>query len=299
MKFKIIFILFNIVILVSFLVIYFMPLIMLGSDYTRVFWGRNWGLPVLFVTIIGLLNAYFMFNWKLFTMLEREDWPGLIAYLERRLYARKVINTQHVRILVNAYLVRSDLGAIEKLETFMKEKKPRVLPRFALVFGIPYLLRNDSDEMGAYFSRFIDIKGRDGCWIRWNYGFSLILQGKKEEAQNILVSVCGEKTDPVLNLLAVYLLDSLHLDDRGVATLVEESRGRLRKRYTPALWAKEVERARNNIQVVILSKLVEEATDWLHGEPRNADTGTRGIVPCETTGNSPTPLCYNRASAMI
>jgi hypothetical protein len=274
MKFKIIFILFNIVILVSFLVIYFMPLVMLGWDYTRVFWGRNWGLPVVFVAIIGLLNAYFVFNWKLFTMLEREDWPALIAYLERRMYERKLIVTQQVRILVNAYLVRPDLGAIEKLEAFVREHKPRVLPRFALVFGIPYLLRNNSDEMESYFSRFVDIKSKDGGWLRWNYGFALILQGKKEEAENRLVSVCGEKTESVLSLLAVYLLDSLKPEDDAAITLIEAKRASLRKRYTEAMWAKEVERGRNNIQVVILSKLVDEATEWLYDEQHEAESAT-------------------------
>lgn len=271
MKFKIIFILFNVVILVSFLVIYFMPLIMLGWDYTRVFWGRNWGLPVLFVAIIGLLNAYFLLNWKLFTMLEREDWPALTAYLERRIFTKKLIISQQVRILVNAYLVRSDLDAIEKLEKFIKEQKPRILPRFALAFGIPYLLRNDSEQMEAYFSAFADSGGRDGPWIRWNYGFALILQGKKDGAADVLTRLCRDKTEPVLTLLSAYLLDSLKPEDDESLGLVAQGRGRLQKRYTPSLWAKEVERSRNNIQVVILAKLVEEATDWLFGEKQAAD----------------------------
>jgi hypothetical protein len=266
MKFKVIFMLFNVVILVSFLVIYFMPLIMLGWDYTRVFWGRNWGLPILFIAIIGLLNAYFVINWKLFSMLEREDWPALIEYLERRIYEKKFIIAQQVRILVNAYLVRSDLAAIEKLESFIKEQKPRILPRFALAFGIPYLLRNDSEEMERYFAAYADSSSRDGAWLRWHYGFALILQGKKEQAQDNLVSVCEEKTEPVLTLLATYLLDSLNPENSRYVDMVSDARTRLQKRFTPTLWAREVERSRNNIHVVILSKLVEEATDWLFGE---------------------------------
>ena len=263
MKFKIIFILFNIVIFVSFLVIYFMPLIMLGWDYTRVFWSRNWGLPVLFVAIIGLLNAYFIFNWKMFTMLEREDWPELIAFLERRIYEKGLIIPQQVKILVNAYLVRSDLDAIAKLEAFIEEHKPRVLHRFALIFGLPYLLRNDSDEMAAYYSRFVDLKGKDGTWMRWNCGFALILQGKKDEAERRLAGACEEKGEPVLSLLSVYLLDSLRPEEERERRLIDDGRSRLTKRFTPTLWAREVERSRGNVQVVILSKLVEEATDWL------------------------------------
>ena len=48
MKFKTIFILFNIVIIASFAIIFFMPLMMLGWDYTAIFWKNNWFLPIVF-----------------------------------------------------------------------------------------------------------------------------------------------------------------------------------------------------------------------------------------------------------
>jgi hypothetical protein len=270
MKFKVIFILFNIVIVVSFLVIYFMPLILLGSDYTAVFWSKNWGLPLLFIGIIGLLNGYFIYNWKLFTMLEREDWPGLITYLERKVYEKKMIVAQQVRILINAYLVSSNLEAINKLEGFLQDEKPAVLPRFALSFGIPYLLRNNSEEMESYFLRFIDDRGKDGEWIRWNYAFALILQGKKPEAEKALIKIPGKKIEPVLLLLAIYLLNSINPENKGASEIIDDNKARLKKRFTPVLWAREIERSRNNVQVVILSKLVEEATDWLYLETPNS-----------------------------
>ena len=263
MKFKVIFILFNVVILVSFLVIYFMPLMMLGWDYTRVFWGKNWGLPVLFVAIIGLLNGYFIANWKLFQLLEREDWPELISHLEHKIYSRKFILPHHIRILVNAYLVRSDLDAIGKLEAFMKKEKEKLIPKFALAFGIPYLLRNNGSEMKDYYSRFLEIKSRDRHWIRWNYAFSLILQGEKEKAQEALMRVVAQKTDPVLQLLTLYLLDSLRPEDHAVRASVADGADTLKNRFGPSSWAREVEKSKNNVQVVILSRLVEEATDWI------------------------------------
>ena len=62
MRFKIVFILFNVVIVASFLIIYLMPLAMLGMDYTREFWANNWGLPIVFVVILAILNGYFTIN---------------------------------------------------------------------------------------------------------------------------------------------------------------------------------------------------------------------------------------------
>jgi hypothetical protein len=270
MKFKFIFILFNLIILLSFLAIYFMPLIMLGWDYTKVFWGRNWGLPLFFISVIGLLNAYFILNWKVFTLLEREDWPALIAHLEHRIYEKKLIFGQQVKILINAYLVRSELDAIGKLESFIRDRKPKLLPKSALAFGIPHLLRNDSIAMERYFSQFIHIRGRDGAWVRWNYAFALILKGEKEESEAVLAGVCAEKTEPVLSLLSIYLLHSLKpAPERG--TLAQNGRIRIKSRYTQNQWAREVERSKSSVQIVILQKLVEEATGWLFAEGEGSD----------------------------
>ena len=277
MKFKLIFILFNLIICISFLAIYFMPLIMLGWEYTKVFWGRSWGLPLFFLAVIGLLNTYFILNWKVFTLLEREDWPKLISHIEHLVYEKKLIIVQQVKILINAYLVRSELDAIGKLENFIRERKPKLLPKFALAFGIPHLLRNDSKEMEAYFSRFIDLRGRKGAWARWNYAFALILEGEKEKSAATLAGVCGEKTEPVLALLSVYLLHSLNSGPEH-ASLVEKGRDRIKKRYTPNQWASEIERSKSSVQIVILQKLIEEATDWLFAENVNGDKPAETII---------------------
>lgn len=277
MKFKFIFILFNLVIIISFLAIYLMPLIMIDWDHARDFWSRNWGLPALFLAILCLLNTYFILNWRMFTLLEAEDWPALIAHLERRVYAKKMIVSQQVKILTNTYLVRSDLEAIRKLEDFLREHKAKVLPKFALSFGIPYLLQNDAEEMKRYFSGFADMKGRDGSWMRWNYAFALILQGDSERAEATLVSLCTRKTEPVLTLLTIYLLHSLK-PETGDAPQVEEKRSGLLKKYTRGQWKREMERSKDSVQVVILQKLVEEATEWLYGESEAGEQSSATVI---------------------
>jgi hypothetical protein len=240
---------------------------MLDLDYARDFWGRNWGLPVLFFVIIGLLNAYFVFNWKLFSLLEKEDWPALIDHLEHRIYERKLIVGQQVKILANAYLVRSDVEAIGKLEGFIRENKPRILPKFALVFGIPYLLRNDPEEMVRYFSQFTELKGSDGAWIRWNCAFAYILNGEASKAEAILSGLSAERTEPILGLLSVYLLHSLNPNAEHM-TIVETKRAKLREKYSRESLLREIERSKGSVQVVVLQKLIEEAADLLFSDTR-------------------------------
>ena len=263
MKFKLIFALFNIVIVVSFLVIYLMPLFMLGWEYTRAFWSSNWGLPLIFLAIIGALNGYFVFNWRLFQLLEREDWGALAGHLEHRIYHRKIILAQQVRILVNAYLVRSDLSAVGKLEAFVREHRAKMLPRVALVLGIPHLLRNDGEAMERYFGEFAESTVRDRYWLRWCLAFSHVLVRKQQRAVEILEGLANRVREPVLLLLCAYLLDSSRPGEDQPGSAVTGAKNALKKRYSSSSLAEEVERSKNHVQVVILSRLIEDASDWL------------------------------------
>jgi hypothetical protein len=240
-----------------------MPLAMLGWDYTQVFWSQNWALPAVFLGIIGILNAYFVFNWKLFRLLEREDWESLVTFLNERIYKKNIIFVQNVRILVNAYLVRSAIDDIVKLEKHLRGKRPKLFSRLALSFGIPYMLNNNSEEMERYFREFLDVRQKDRYWIRWNYAFSLALQEKHEAAADILANIAQSTRVPVLLLLTLYLLESLKMDKPEFIRVVADQTAVLKKRYSRDDWENEIEKSRNNVQVVILSRLVEEAIDWL------------------------------------
>jgi hypothetical protein len=183
MKFKTIFIVFNIVIVLSFLFIFFLPLALLGVEYSQAFWERNWPLAVVFVVIIGAMNAFFAGNWRLFSLLEKEDWPSLITYLEDRVYTKGRIRGQYIKLLVNTYMVSSNVSGIEKLEAHVGEKKPALLEKNALLFGVPHVLRNDGADMEAYFGRYLHSRKSESAeWIDWNFSFALLLERKLDDA---------------------------------------------------------------------------------------------------------------------
>ncbi len=262
MKFKVIFLLFNVVLVVSFLVIYLMPLFIIGWDYTKVFWAANWYLPAIFFAIIAVLNVYFALNWRLFNLLEREDWASLVSYLEQEIFTKNRIRRQYVRILVNGYLVNSNTEGISRLEALVREKRPALMPSMVLSFGIPHLLKGEPAQMEEYFAEFLNDRGtRERNWVLWNHAFALMLQKRRDEARGELLSVVKASREPVLRLLSLYLLDAF--SDGDVERVLEEGKASLKKRFTPSLWQKELERAKDNVQVVILSKLVQESTEWL------------------------------------
>ena len=264
MKFKTIFILFNIVIIISFLIIYLMPLFMLGWEYTSVFWAKNWFLPVIFVAVIGGLNAYFISNWTLFRYLEAEKWEPLIEYLEAKIYSEEKLRDQYVRILINAYLVRGRAGEIHRLKEKAEEKRPKLLKKFTLQFGIPYILDNDSTGMKEFFGRFLEEdSGREGRWIRWNYAFASFLEEDKEEAKKILLPLAREAKDPLLKLLSLYLLDPFSSSDEEAGRVVARGTKSLLDKHDRDSWEKELNRGKDNVYIVILSRLLGEATEWL------------------------------------
>ncbi len=281
MKFKAIFSLFNGVLIVSFLMIFLMPLFLLGQEYFSMFWSRNWIIAVVFVLTLAALNTYFFMNWGLFKHLEKEDWPRLVSFLEDRILTRGQTRKMYIRMLLNAYLITSNTEGIRALEEYLKKKRPALIDAFSVQFGIPYLLMKDPAVSEGRFKEMLGTERiSDRGWIRWNRAFSLIQLGRRDEARAELSGVLDTEREPVLRMLSLYLLDACAGQDAETAKRVEERRVSLRSAVKDSDMDKRIEKAAENVQVVILSKIVQDARSWLYGtapaagqDPTN-DAGT-------------------------
>lgn len=275
MKFKIIFAVFNAIIVFSFLFIFLMPFFILGWDYTQVFWSKNWFLGIIFVAIMAVLNGYFIANWKLFGYLEKEDWVGLTGFLEERILNRNSFRRNEIKILINTYVVRSNTDGILELERHMRKYRQKLVARFALQFGVPHLLKNDPLDMEIYFG---EMKEQPGCserkWIEWNYAFALMLQQKSAEARSMLQALAPQRLEPVLLALTLYLLDAYSASDEEIGKIIESGKSRLRTRRTYRKWLQEVENSKGNLQVLVLAKLVQDASEWLYPEQKAVVRGS-------------------------
>lgn len=148
----------------------------------------------------------------------------------------------------------------------MRQERPDGMAKYAILFGIPYILRNDPPEMEEYFAEFVGKKSPDMYWIAWCYAFALAVQRKTEQAKEVVKRFIGQFREPVLQLLYFYLIESFSADDDELTAIVEKGTAELRRKHDMNAWEKEVENARNSIQVVILSRLIDEATNWLYDE---------------------------------
>src|SRR6185369_4819941 len=210
MKFKTLFLLFNLILLISFAFIFLMPLPVLGWEYAVSFWGQNWYIALAFVVILAVLDLYFVRNWKLFSLLEREDWAGLRKLLEAELAQRGKLSLSKTRIFVNACLIGQGVSRISDLRAAYEAQKVKLMPKVALSLGLPLVLEGKADAVEAFFGPLADDKktGSDLPWIRWCLAFARLLKQNGEGAKPLLVSGLAQK-QPVLRLLSLYLLDNL------------------------------------------------------------------------------------------
>ncbi len=265
-KFKLIFFLFNFIILLSFAVVLFMPIILLGPEYTRTFWSSTWYLPLFFLLTIGAIDGYFLAHWRLLTLLEEENWGELIEYLEEQCLRKGRLSGQFVRTLINAYFITNNVSRIEFLEKELREKKPALVKKFALQFGIPKMLHNDPDDIVRYFEEFKDAHTPKRDWLRFLYSFGLLMKRENTEGREVLLGIIRNTKDPVLRLLSIYTIDPFKTVDDEVLSLVGKGREELSSRYSRTALEREMNKQRDNVALLVLGRLVSDALDWLYGK---------------------------------
>ena len=185
MKFKFIFILFSATLLLFIAVLVLLPPIIFGPSFSGMFWKINWPFVVVLVLLLIVFSTFYFINRQLFLLLEKEDWPALVRYLEDRVIQKGNYSPRLVRLLANSYLVLSDSAAVMSLENKTAIAKPSLVDANVLVFGAARLLGNDISGAIRFFAVRRDIKKpglRD--WVRWYHGLALLLDHRFEEASD-------------------------------------------------------------------------------------------------------------------
>lgn len=272
MKLKTLFTLFNVILFLSFAFIFFMPLPILGWEYALSFWSQNWAIALAFVAVLAALDSYFIVNWRLIRLLEREDWQGLTALLEAELKRKTVLNPQKTRIFLNSCLIGRNPGRISELRQDYQARRVRFLPRVALGLGLPLVLEGRHEEIEAFLGPLTEDRrtGPDRPWIRWSVAFARLLNQDAAGAKPLLLAGVAEK-QPVLRLLSLYLLDNLRATDPEVAALLDRERPALARGLTDKEWQLQLDRTKERVILVLfMDKLIAEAREWLAREPQGA-----------------------------
>jgi hypothetical protein len=232
----------------------------------------------ILAAVLIALDIYWLFNQKLFRLLEREDWPALLSYLEIRFLRRGRYSARLTRLFVNTCLIMSDTRSVLDLENRLALAKPALVERNALAFGAAHILAKDYDgalrffaardkgDIGNSFPSFFN-GSRSRQWIAWYHGFSLLLAMRFPDAGEKFSFLAREARDPVVAALAAWFLAD-NLSKTADASLLEEAaaareriRGVLKRRKN---WEREIAKTETGIYAAIVRRYINDAENWIY-----------------------------------
>ena len=268
MKFKLLFVLFNVILGLSFLLLFFMPLPVLGWDALVKFWFENWYIAGAFVLVLGIMDAYFIKNWKLLRLLEREDWQGLYDYLEKLRLKKPVLSPSRTKLYVNACLILRKPASINDLRQDYLQRQIAIPRSLALLLALPLILEGRSGEIKTFLAPYLKktSSGPEIGWLRWAYSFAQLIDQDWAAAKANLFLIVGDIRTPLLQLLSLYLLDHLRGRDDEVPKILDPLSSDLRRRMTDADWKKHIEGLKEQVVLVLfMNQLISDARHWLEG----------------------------------
>jgi hypothetical protein len=249
-----------------------MPVIFFKSWPFGDFWSITWPAVVLLVVIFIGIDGFYCINRRLFQLLEKEDWPALVRYLEERIFKEGRYTPRLVRLLANTYLILSDSASVMGLENKTAIAKPALVDANALIFGTARILAKDiGGAVTFFFKRLNSVKTESADWVRWYYGFSLLLDRQFSAAGDQFKTLAAESKNGVITgLSAFFLAENLNkaVPQRSLEFIAAamEGRNRLKKTFPAAAsWNREVKKILNEVYTVVLSKHINETGIWLFG----------------------------------
>jgi hypothetical protein len=282
LKFKIIFVIFYAIILAFFVFVFVVPVFVLGREFSVVFWRSAWPLALLLFLILLGMDVFYWSNHRLLYLLEREDWPALVQYLEDRIYRKGEYTSRKVQLLANTYLVLSDSRSVMALESKVAVAKPRLVDANLLLFGAARILGRDYAGAVRFFAEHqvspSEKKGHlpadhpTSAWAAWYYGFALLLNTQYALAAEAFMETAKTSEDGALTALAAcFLAEPLHraLPNRGLELMTAALDGRNRVLGAlpdRAAWDKEIARVKSEVYTMVLSKYIDEAAQWMYSK---------------------------------
>jgi len=271
LKFKYLIIIFNIIAFFSLFAVVLLPFMLMGPGFTAQFWKTAWPIVLILILVLVGLNIFFLVNYRLLMLLEREDWPALAYYLEQKVFVEGQYSSRKVRLLANSYLVMGDFASVLQLESKTAAAKPAIIGKNALVFGVARLLSGDHRGAATFFQACAEKgKAEDEQWVRWFCGFSHMLAGFFSEAEAEFTALAISARNILITGLSAYFLGNIlakySFNPQECRSISEKGRDRVKKAFKNAEgWKKAAEKTGNEIHTAIIRKYIDEASPWLFG----------------------------------
>ena len=262
-------IVFIIIITITIFTAVMLPVLSAGSGFAINFQYITFPMILIMGFLLIGITIFFLLNYRLLSLLEREDWPALSYYLEQIIYVKGRYSAYKVKLLASSYLVITDYASVLKLESKAMLAKPLVVEKNALLFGAARVLSGDSKGAAAFFHTYMD-KGKsyERQWMHWFFGFSQLLAGEFSSAEREFMSMAVSSKDALITGLSSYFLQSsvakYSLRSEECRSVAENGCKRITKSIkTIDLWTKEADKMGTDIHIAIVRKYIDEAGNWI------------------------------------
>jgi hypothetical protein len=276
LRFKTLMIFLNLLLLFFLALVFALPMAILGKETGMVFIKGCWYLVPLVMALLVVIDCYFAINSRIYMLLEKEDWPALIQELEQRVFSKSRYSRRLVKLLAASYLVISDARSVTELERKLAIANRRLVHEFALIFGAARILCKDYEGAVEFFAaRIRGTGGKTGIygknrdeWVRWYFGFSLLLARRFEESADCFIIIAREAQNPILTGLSAYFLEEnlAGFLPRRKELREEAAMGKARileKLKDRKAWDKELQTIRAEVYAVVLTAYIGKAADYL------------------------------------
>lgn len=271
MKFKYLIIVFSIMIIVIICATAFVPVLIAGPEHAVNLRYITFPLLILLVLVLIGMSIFFLLNYRLLSLLEREDWPALAYYLEQKVYVKGRYSSRNVRILASSYLVISDYQSVLKLETKTQSARPASVNANTLIFGAAKILSGKYDEAATFYKIHTGkCDKKDKQWVRWFFGFSQLLTGSFAAAEPEFSSLAVTSNDPLIAGISSYFLHNSLVKKSSNPEKCRQTAENGKSRVVSVVknaagWKKETDKMGTDVHVAIIRKYVDETGKWLFG----------------------------------
>ncbi|UTC68423.1 MULTISPECIES: hypothetical protein [unclassified Treponema] len=268
MKLKVLFIIFNIVLGLLLFTMFFLPLFYADGSFMRDFWKANWFFGPVFFVLIVFVNILFVRNKTLISYIEAEDWASLASLLEIKIYSKQRVTYKNSRLLTEALLLLGDFSSMNKLCSFLKENKPRYLLKLGPKFAAAKMISGNYQDVFDFTSSLPADNKSAGEWCMFYSALSLQMLKKYEESAVLFAKVSDTVKNPLIKTLSTYFVVNVL---QSYSKLTEEEikeksllfRSKINKDYSHDSWKAYTESEKQEIHVMILTKIIDDVSSWL------------------------------------
>jgi hypothetical protein len=253
------------------LIFIFIPLLLLGPSFSMFYWLSNWPLFLLWILLFAAFNYFYFTNRRLFLLLEKEDWPALVHYLEYEIFKKGKYSSRLVRLLATSYLVLSDTDGVLNLENKTAVAKPALLNHNVLLFGAARILGKDFSGASRFFeARKYTVKPKLKEWVSWFLGFSFLLDYRLQGAVDEFSFLARQSKNAVVTALSSFFLSETLariLPEKETELLEISSLGKNRTlNVLPDIekWERAIKKISTEIHTAVISKYIDGTSSWLY-----------------------------------